>query len=93
MNSVLFNGINDFVSKGINGDNILPVPTMPLKHYDEIFRALNFTMKEFIEIEEVLNGWKGYFTFEYNREDIRLYFTGSLWEGDFQIKKLKPINI
>lgn len=89
MNSVLFNGISDFVGKGINGDNILPVPTMSLKHYDEVFKALNFTMKEFIEVEEVLNGWKGYFTLEYNREDIKLLFTGSLWEGDYQIEKLK----
>lgn len=85
MNSVLYNGIKDFIEKGVNGDNEMPVPIVALQQYDEIIKSLGF--KEYNDFET--NGWQVDFWQTYKKEKMILTLGGSLWYGNYKLTKEK----
>lgn len=79
-NSVLDNIIN-FLSSN-NED--LSIPMCPISKIDVIMKSLGFIDNKDYET----NGWQCDFWKTYVKEDLEIEFSGSLYYGEFKLRKL-----
>lgn len=81
MNNGILDNIVNFLSSN-NED--LNISMCPIRKIDNIMKSLDFKDKEDYET----NGWQCDFWKTYVKEDLEIEFSGSLYYGEFKLRKM-----
>lgn len=86
MNEELIGKILLFLQPKDNRE-VISLPMIPLDTIEDILELFDYGKRD--DNDECINGWQIDFWYKFSNGEKELLLSGSLWYGDFELRKIK----